>query len=224
MINIDKIMKISNVRVYGMEESIIASGYPMQSKPVMDIDDMEETYKLEVINKGYKRARSLGNAEAGSGHDCYLKGIITQFDLQAPEYFWRQFDRYHFRDYVSSQSKMHMILKFDIDQMCNKYVSFMTIEVLKFYIDQYNNFEEGKFEEMELRDGTKIPYTKENCFNMVVANIPSGFMLTARITTNYLQLKGIRKQRKHHKLQEWHIFNDFLSQLPSFDELTNKKK
>ena len=60
MINVDKIMKISNVRVYGMEESIIASGYPMQSTPVMDIDDMEEAHRLEVVNKGYKRARNLG--------------------------------------------------------------------------------------------------------------------------------------------------------------------
>lgn len=222
MINVEKVLKVQNVRVYGIEESIIASGYPMQASLVEEMQfGMEES---AITDKAYKRAKHLGGAIAGSGHDCYLKGIIAQFDLTAPEYFWRQFDRYHFRDYVSSQSKMHMILKFDVDSMCNKFVSVMTIQVLQFYIDQYNTFEEGKYEEMELRDGTKVPYTKENIFNMIVANIPSGLMLTARITTNYLQLKGIREQRKHHKLNEWHIFNDFLSQLPSFDELTTPKK
>lgn len=206
-------MKIQNVRVYGIEESIVASGYPMMA----EVGEMDKEINLE---KGYKRAKKLGRAVAGSGHDCYLKGITVQFDLQAPEYFWRQFDRYHFRDYISSQSKMHTILKFDIDKMCNKYTSATTIEVLKDYIDQYNTFEEGKFEEIELRDGSKIPYTKENLFRMIIANVPSGLMLTARITTNYLQLKNIRNQRKTHKLQEWHIFNEFLDTLPAFTELT----
>lgn len=213
MIEREGIMKIQNVRVYGIEESIIASGYPM----MVEVGEMDEEINLE---KGYKRAKKLGRAVAGSGHDCYLKGITVQFDLQAPEYFWRQFDRYHFRDYISSQSKMHTILKFNIDKMCNKYTSVTTIEVLKDYIDQYNTFEEGKFEEIELRDGSKIPYTKENLFRMIIANVPSGLMLTARITTNYLQLKNIRNQRKTHKLQEWHIFNEFLDTLPAFTELT----
>ena len=56
-----------------------------------------------LIDKDYKRARHLGNAIPGSGHDCFLKGITVQFDLQVPEYIWRQLDRYHFIDYMRKQ-------------------------------------------------------------------------------------------------------------------------
>ncbi|MGL5718802.1 MAG: hypothetical protein ACRCX2_37720, partial [Paraclostridium sp.] len=129
------IIKIDNARVYGLEESIIASGYPMQTD-TEDIDIELETEDMYIIKKeleelDYKRAKHLGGAIAGSGHDCYLKGIIIQFDMQVSEYIWRQWDRYHFNDYVSSQSKMHRILKLDIDKSCNKYVTSSTIHQLE---------------------------------------------------------------------------------------------
>lgn len=254
---VEGVIKVDNVRIYGIEESIIASGYPMQT----------ETFNMNEINlkdKDLKRAMHLGNAVAGSGHDCFAKGIIVQFDLQVSEYIWRQLDRYHFIDYVSSQSKMHRILKMDLNEACNKYVDSETLLMLEMYINAYNNFdtitklvsldvrdldidnlpfimssrEEGKilnewFEDFyierfaydtednqlmyELRKGECIPFTKENLFNMIIANTPCGLMLTARMTTNYLQLKSIVNQRSNHKMQEWRLLCDYFKTLPMFD-------
>ena len=107
---VEGVIKVDNVRIYGLNESIIASGYPMQ----IETYDMN---KVVIGDKDLKRCKHLGNAVAGSGHDCFAKGITVQFDLQVPEYIWRQLDRYHFIDYVSSQSKMHRILKMDIDKV-----------------------------------------------------------------------------------------------------------
>lgn len=252
---VEGVIKVDNVRIYGIEESIIASGYPMQT----------ETFNMNEINlkdKDLKRAMHLGNAVAGSGHDCFAKGITVQFDLQVPEYIWRQLDRYHFIDYVSSQSKMHRILKMDLNETCNKYVKTETIQQLNSLIDAYNNFdyflelirtekdvEEGKcvkystggsnpcecdgwVEEEIIRfkvlddkilyntfrgDFEPIELTKENLFNMIIANTPSGIMLTARMTTNYLQLKSIVNQRSNHKMQEWRLLCDYFKTLPMFD-------
>ena len=139
---IEGLVKVDNARVYGLDESIIASGYPMQ----IETFNMDE---IDLIDKDYKRSRHLGNAVAGSGHDCFLKGIIVQFDLQVPEYIWRQLDRYHFIDYISSQSKMHRILKIDIDKACNKYVLGDTIDTLKDFVEVYNNFDEWKVKFIE---------------------------------------------------------------------------
>lgn len=222
-LNIEGIIKIDNARVYGLEESIIASGYPMQ------VSTCEMAHKSQVTNKvisedDYKRARHLGKAVPGSGHDCYLKGIIIQFDMKVPEYIWRQWDRYHFNDYVSSQSKMHRILKLDLDKNCNKYVDTRTINILDDYIKRYNNFEESdKNKDLILRGGI-VEYTKENLFNCIIANCPSGLMLTARVTLNYLQAKSVKLQRKTHKMQEWHYICDFFDSLPRFKELTEKNK
>ena len=271
-LNIDGVIKVDNARVYGLEESIIASGYPMQVDTYdLDEDELDEK-ESRLIPKDIKRAKHLGNAVPGSGHDCFLKGIIVQFDLQVPEYIWRQLDRYHFIDYVSSQSKMHRILKMDIDKACNKYVDSETLLMLEMYINAYNNFdtitklvsvevrdldidnlpfimssreEEGKilnewFEDFyierftydiednqlmyELRKGEYIPFTKENLFNMIIANTPCGLMLTARMTTNYLQLKSIINQRSNHKMQEWRYLCDWFKTLPMLEELVCKSR
>ena len=86
---VEGVIKVDNVRIYGLNESVIASGYPMQ----IETHDMN---KVVIGEKDLKRVKHLGNAVPGSGHDCFAKGITVQFDLQVPEYIWRQLDRYHF--------------------------------------------------------------------------------------------------------------------------------
>ena len=193
---VEGVIKVDNVRIYGLNESIIASGYPMQ----VDTFDMN---KVVIGDKDLKRVKHLGNAVPGSGHDCFAKGVTVQFDLQVPEYIWRQLDRYHFIDYVSSQSKMHRILKMDIDKACNKYVLESTKTNLKSLIDLYNK--------------ETIDLAKKELFNHIIANTPCGLMLTARMTTNYLQLKSIVNQRSNHKMQEWRLLCDYFKTLPMFD-------
>ena len=206
---VEGVIKVDNVRIYGIEESIIASGYPMQT----------ETFNMNEINlkvKDLKRAKHLGNAIPGSGHDCFTKGITVQFDLQVSEYIWRQLDRYHFIDYVSSQSKMHRILKMDIDKACNKYVTETSINLLNYLIEEYNKINNDTDFKVKLRNG-EVVTSKEDVFNMIIANTPSGIMLTARMTTNYLQLKSIVNQRSNHKMQEWRLLCDYFKTLPMFD-------
>ena len=211
-LDIDGIIKVDNARVYGLEESIIASGYPMAIFTTdLDEDEGEKTSAIDyLIDKDYKRARHLGNAIPGSGHDCFLKGITVQFDLQVSEYIWRQLDRYHFIDYISSQSKMNRITKIDLDSVCNRYVYNEVKEILKSIIDKY---------EAET-DADK----KKELFNIIIANTPSGLMLTARMTTNYLQLKSIINQRSNHKMQEWRYLCDWFKTLPMLEELVCKSR
>ena len=153
---VEGVIKVDNARIYGLNESVIASGYPMQ----VDTFDMN---KVVIGDKDLKRVKHLGNATPGSGHDCFAKGVTVQFDLQVPEYIWRQLDRYHFIDYVSSQSKMHRILKMDIDKACNKYVDIRTIQIVNDYIEAYNNFDEEKAKRKELiLRGDIARYTKKS--------------------------------------------------------------
>lgn len=213
VINRDELLKVDNVMVYGMQESLIASGYPMSV-------DITRQQTNEIL---MKRGAKLGQAMPGSGHDCFLKGITVQFDLTAPEYFWRQMDRYHFIDYISSQSKMHRILKLDIDKQCNPLVLENNIDNLNELIRAYNEWDDNDYDKFHLRDGRVIPASKQVLFQTIVANIPSGLRLTARMTTNYLQLKTIVAQRKNHKMAEWHVFCDAMRELPLFEELTQRK-
>lgn len=195
-------MKIDNVRVYGLDESIVASAYPMRTEVIEKLID----------EKDCERAIKLGKCKSASGHDCYLKGVIVQADITAPQYWWLQWGRYHFADIVSSQSKMHRILKMDIDKQCNEYVDEEIKSHLSDLIYTYNT--------ANLRDQEY----REVLFQRIIANTPMGLKLTARITTNYLQLKTIYKQRHAHKLEEWRdIFCPFLFTLPSFKELVGEQ-
>jgi hypothetical protein len=175
---------IKNVQVYGLDESIKASKYPMA------VDTEKCT---PVITKTVK---TLASCATGTGHDNFLNGIIVQFDLTFSLKAWTEAQRYHFLDFVSSQSTMHRIAQFDIEQQCNEYVLAQSIETVKWLTAAYNN------------DPTQENYLK------LLYNIPSGFKLTARMTTNYRQLKTIYQQRKTHRLPEWRAFCDWIETLP----------
>ena len=94
-------MQIKNVQVFGLESSIIRSGYPMQVGEPETFPNFQETHKGNIGD--YTRAKKLANTPIGSGHNNYLKGIIVQFDLKYPQYFTPQLQRYHWIDIISSK-------------------------------------------------------------------------------------------------------------------------
>lgn len=254
--------RIYNVRVYGLEESLKASGYPMkEDKPeefsnviYMDPDEnnpIETCFaEEEEREKAIERAIKLGTAPTGSGHDNYLCGIVVQFDLEYTQYFTPQFQRYHFASIVSSQSKMHRLVKMDIEKNCNKYVDQRVISNLKYWVNLYNHFDEiwaglasgvdGNEEDffMKEENGKEVKaiyppmprcqeemelFTKHELYMKAISNCPLGFMITMRVTTNYQQLKTMYLQRRTHKMwEDWGPVCDFIEELPMFKELCLK--
>ena len=51
---------------------------------------------------------------------------------------------------------------------------------------------------------------------------PCGFRITARMTTNYRQLKTIYLQRRTHRLPEWRAFCGWIETLPCSEFITGK--
>ena len=180
---------ISNVQVYGLEESIKRSKYPMSTDT--------STCTTEPTKTTY----SLGRASVGSGHDNWLNGVIVQFDLTFTNKAWVEAERYHFLDFVSSQSTMHRITKFNLNKAYIEYTDPRMIEIMQQLVDQYN------------ADPTPDNYLK------VLYSNPAGFKITAGMTTNYRQLKTIYYQRKNHRLPEWRVFTEWIETLPMFKEL-----
>ena len=182
-------MKIKNVHVCGLRESIRRAKFPMSVDPASLNDTLTE---------GIKR---LAKSRPAEGHDQWLTGVVVQFDVTGSLKWWTEAQRYHFLDFVSSQSTMHRITRFNIEEQCNEYVVPYMIVGLKALVDDYN-----------------ANPTPEN-YLRVLYNIPTGFQLTAGMTTNYRQLKTIYKQRKNHRLPEWREFCEWCLTLPMFKEL-----
>lgn len=196
--------EINNVNVYGLESSIRAAKYPKS----VNLESLDTT-----LTKGIK---ACANCKTGEGHDNFLKGIIVQFDLTFSNKAWVELQRYHFIDFVSSQSTMHKITKFDIKQQCNRYVDRRIIDIVQSKIDEYNRLN-------ELNETNGFSKERQDIMNElyleILYNVPSGFQITAAMTTNYQQLKTIYQQRRHHLLPDWKIFCDWCETLPLFKEL-----
>lgn len=184
---------VDRVNVYGLSESIRASKFPMS----VDTEKCSEVITDNV--------RKLAQSERGSGHDQFLTGIIVQFDLTFSIKAWTEAERYHFFDFVSSQSTMHRITQFDIAGQCVEQVEPEIIAIVQRLVEQYN------------ADKTPENYLK------VLYNVPVGLRLTARMTTNYRQLKTIYAQRKNHRLPEWRAFCEWIENLPCADFITGEK-
>lgn len=188
-------MQIKNISISDLEYSIMASKYPM----AVNTEDCTS----EITS----RTMSLGSSPKGEGHDQMLTGIRVSFDLTFSNKAWVEMERYKFVDFVSSQSTMHRITKLDIKKQCNEYVWDSTIEKLEIAVKRYN-----------LLEFKNSDYAKE-LYLEILYNIPSGFQLTARLTTNYRALKTVYSQRKHHRLPEWRELCDWIETLPYFNQL-----
>lgn len=200
---------ITNIKIYDLPETLVASGYAMIE------GYSEEAVKGEVAqilldhiddnlteNRHYKRAMKLTKAPLNSGHVSWAKGVVVSMDITFTNKAWIELQRYHFIDIITSMSTMHRISKFELEEAFNEYTDPIIIHHLKYLQKDYN----------------ENP-TKENYLKLLYST-PSGLQMTGRVTTNYLQLMNIYQQRRTHRLPEWRYFcQQLLEELPLFYEL-----
>ena len=209
----DSIMEfcIKNTQVYGLDKSMIASGNSYRT--VMDDNDKEAT------EKDISRAVRLSSTGLGEGHDQFLTGVVVEFDLYAPLYMWKEIQRYKFMNFVSSQSTMHCLSKFKLTDKCTKETDQRVIDICQELIDEYNQMVEAN----KTNQGTYKEENIKKVWRKMIASLPCGFVLGATMVTNYRQLRGIYKQRKDHRLDEWHEFCDWIETLPYSNLIVNTK-
>lgn len=206
--------KIENVNVYGLEESIYRSGYPM-----MEYAPSQEEFKIAVEGIKYNimsdnyehprinRAIKLAQAKGG-GHDQFLTGISVTADITLSNKCWVEAERYTFLNFISSMSSMHRIAFFRIGECCNEFTNEDEIKIAEELQDVYNNIDNNMF-----------PEEKKLAYLDLLYSIPSGFELMAGMITNYRCLKNIYAQRRNHRLPDWHVICDWIETLPMANKL-----
>lgn len=193
-------VKIENLKIYELQESIIACRNAMRTS----LPDYES---LDEFEKSLSRAISLCKTPSNSGEANFLTGIRVAFDITYPNYFSPELQRYHWIDIVTSSSKMHKLSSIAIAGSFNKYVSSENVEMMRILAANFN-----------------IDPTYENRMKLI-SNCPQGIELFMRINTNYMQLKNIYHQRKNHRLKEdWGEFCSMIENLPYFEEFISTTK
>ena len=185
---------VSRWSVYGLTQSIRGAKFPMATDVSILTGDM---------TKGIK---ALAQTPPGEGHDQWLTRVIVQFDLTFSIKAWTEAQRYHFFDFVSSQSTMHRINRFNLEDSYDDHTDPRSIEIVRELVERFNKTEDP-----------------EDFLRVIMSN-PCGMRLTARMTTNYRQLKTIYRQRKTHRLPEWREFCGWIEQLPMAELITGQEK
>lgn len=180
-------IRIDNLQVYGFESAMHGMRNPMNSWHLNDTTD------IFIGDNDLELLQQL--TRAGSDHRKVLRQMMISFDMNAPLYFWKQWDQYKIGVTTNSQSTMHKLcsrrltfddFSFDTEDTMTK----MIIDNLNARISDYN---EGMKQNKAL-------------WRSIIQLLPSAYNQTRTITMNYEVVMNMYKQRRHHKLSEWQEF------------------
>ena len=160
-------------------------------------------------------------AMAGTEHRKFLRMMPIYARITAPLYWWKEFDTYKVGTVTNSCSTMHKIAAKEftledfssehlIDEynVCDIYTKSQNNpkDVLKLMIDALNK---ARNLYLETKD-------KKYWWQMIQL-LPSSYNQTRNVMINYEVALEIYRQRKNHKLDEWHVFCEFVESLPYID-------
>lgn len=202
---------ISNVQIYGFDDAVKGAKYSY----AVDLN--------KVTSEISKSTIALATSTPGSGHDQFMTGIIVQFDLTFSNKAWVEAERYKFLDFITSQSTMHRITKFDLDDVYMPQVDKRIVEIMKEKVVDYNKLqEEIKNLTEQGKDVKALNEELNQKYLELLYSNPAGFRITAKMSTNYRALKTIYHQRKDHRLPEWRAFCEWVKTLPHSEFITGE--
>lgn len=116
------------------------------------------------------------------GHNKFLESLQIWLLIRGSLSFWKQFDTYRVGITKQSESTMHTLRKRVLTENDFTKETFCIPTITNLSID-------------EMRD-----------------NVPSGFLESRVVNTNYKTLQNIIHQRKNHKSKKWNTFIEMLLQ------------
>ena len=200
-------IEIKNTSVMNFENAIRGARNPLNSWNRLDSGfDTEGNFVLGPNDLDL--AKRL--ASAGSDHRKFMRMIFVSVDLNAPLYWWKEFDTYKVGTVANSCSTMH---KIHSKPLTREDFSFdkMNEESLKMMDSLLEYFESVRQAYLETKD-------KALWYNMIQL-LPSSFNQMRTVTLNYENLRNMYFARRCHKLDEWHVFCDWIKSLPYAKEL-----
>lgn len=214
-------IEISKVEWFNIEGAIRGVRNPMNSWAKSDSKGNEiGPNDLDLCKRLIK---------GGSEHRKFLRQIFISMDINAPMYWWSEFDTYKVGTVANSCSKMHKLLArpftvedFSFDHTLgykNKYANIANVyeNHCKPLIDTLNKFR-------DLYLNTEEPETKKEIWYSILQLLPNSYNQLRTITMNYENALNILHQRSHHKLDEWKVLCTELRTLPYIKEFEEAMK
>ena len=218
-------IKIEKTETYGWEAAIRGMRNPLNSWKKSDSYFSDEEFVVGGNDLGLmKRLR-----DAGTDHRKYLRMIMVSCDIVAPLYWWKEFDTYKVGTVANSCSTMHKIQakEFALDDF--------SFDKLRDEQIAWKSSGQGQDEELsslefaqiicDVLNGAREHYLKtkdKTYWWQMIQLLPSSYNQKRTATLNYEVLANMYKSRKNHKLDEWHVFCDWIETLPHSELITGK--
>ena len=132
-------------------------------------------------------------------------------DVEAPLYWWKEFDTYKVGTVANSCSTMHKIQakEFTLEDFSTDHLSQTNLIIMKMVVDALNNARLDFLSQKDKRDWWQM-----------IQLLPSSYNQKRTVQLNYAVLKNIYHARRNHKLDEWHTFCHFIESLPHSELIT----
>lgn len=212
-------IEINNTSTWGFKEAINGMRMPYESQYKSDSEDkftvrqselgLLKSFEYSLGDNDLKLAKSL--IKGGTEHRKFLRMIHVQAEICAPRYWLTELDTYKIGTVRDSSSTMHLIFKkpltrddFSFDESYTSNYLDNIVGILNICIESYNNSSNREDKTKWLRTIKQI--------------LPEGFMQKIVWDANYEVLLSIYRQRKNHRLSEWHTFCDWIESLPCMKE------
>lgn len=168
-------------------------------------------------------------SKAGKDHRKYMRMIPVMIRITAPLYWWKEFDTYKIGTVANSTSTMHKITAkkftredFSTDMLTARSLELLddTIDLLNYYRGLY--FTGGSDGYSDSNTTTYKPKDKRIWYQLIQM-LPDSYNQTRNVFFNYETLANIYQGRRNHKLNEWHVFCDWIEILPYSYLITGKE-
>lgn len=202
-------LKIENCTTYGWEAAIRGMRNPLNSWDKSDSHFEWEVGTLIIGENDLALMRKL--AKAGSSHAKYRRMITVTLDITAPLYWWKEFDTYKVGTVANSCSTMHKIhdKDFSFDDFSCECLTHPSRKILGEVIDLMNYYR-AEF----VTSGDKKDWLQ------MIQLLPTSYNQKRTVQLNYEVLVGMYRDRKNHKLAEWHTLCDWIKGLPHSELIT----
>ena len=152
-------------------------------------------------------------AKGGAVHAKYRRMIPIYLTINAPLYWWKEFDTYKVGTVCNSCSTMHKIhsKEFTMDDFSIEHLEDMWLN--DFYCLEYS-LNEARRMFLETKD--------KKYWHQMIQLLPTSYNQKRTVMLNYEVLVNIYHSRKNHKLDEWHDFCHWIEQLPYSELITGK--
>ena len=176
-------MKVYNIEVHGINRALRGLARSFNSP----------------LEKMHSRAIKLGPLDRG--HNKFLRMIQVWAEVEAPRFWWTEYDTYKVGTVAQSDSTMHTLTKSPLTQ---------------------ESFESGIWEPWlkELNKGVIACIECPELLPELKNDLPEGFIQGRTINLNYAVLREMTLQRYSHRLPQWKFFlNEMLTKIPDIELL-----